>query len=259
MPQLTPRLLTDLPSDLGFQAGFSTISDGNMSYRFGGEAEVYENRRAFFAARNIPGDRLVTFFTHHAEQIDLLEDIEFEQDALRGQPRFDPTDVIVTRTPRTGLFLTFADCVPLAFLDRQQRILCFAHVGWRSMALGLTGKTLAYLRDRCGCQMEDLVVVKGPCIRKESYRFRDPVQARESAWAPFLTLESDGTTAIDLSGFALSEMAAAGLKETQIYAAPEDTAAHPNLFSHYAATVLDRPEKNGRILFYAWMDSPPTN
>lgn len=237
---------------LGFRAGFTRMSDGNMSYRFGPEAQVLANRRSYFLRNNLAADRFLTFFTEHGDDIYTWEGGAPVLDALRSE-KVATTDAILTRTPGTGVFLTFADCVPVALYDRAQHLLLFAHIGWRSMAMGFTGKVLRRMLDVEGCRVEDLVAVVGPCIRQESYLFEDPVQATQAVWKPYLKAHPDGRLGIDLLGFCKAEMAAAGLQPGQVTEAGIDTAADPGMFSHYAATEGGRSEKQGRFIFWAWL------
>jgi copper oxidase (laccase) domain-containing protein len=258
MKSIQPRPLQELPTDIGFRVGYSRISDGNMSYSFGLEDEVLANREAFFRKHNAPAERLIPFFTEHQEIItDLMEsdpiDFGFDGKSLSHAPRFI-TDVIVSNIRGAGMFLGFADCVPFVVYDRRQHLLAFAHIGWRSMALGLTGKLIRHLFERHQSRPEDLYAVIGPSIKPESYHFADPIQAQYPVWKPFLQPLENGKFGIDLFGFCLHEIASCQLPESQVFASLTDTAKDPELFSHYAATVLNRPEKQGRFFFYGWLE-----
>ncbi|HHG83372.1 MAG TPA: hypothetical protein ENJ82_01380 [Bacteroidetes bacterium] len=244
--------LRDLPANLGFRVGYSTIADGNMSYTYGPKNEVLANRKAFFDREHLPVNRLIPFITDHQEVITDLESYAFDDGPLSGKLKLT-TDVIITQQPNVGILLGFADCVPFVVYDSRQHLLAFAHIGWRSMAQRLTTKLLAHLQKKYGSQPQDLIAVIGPSIKKESYRFRDPIQAQNPAWEPYLHQEAGGRTAIDLFGYCFAETQAAGLHPKQIYAAHTDTAQNPALFSHYAATELKQNHKQGRFYFYAFL------
>jgi copper oxidase (laccase) domain-containing protein len=250
---LPPRDISELPADLGFRVGHSTVSDGNMSFSWGEEQEVLANRERFFARVNIPSDRLIPFVTEHKTDIHDFPDYPFDGRSLKDWPKL-VTDAIVSRIPGAGVFLGFADCVPFVVYDRLQHILMFAHIGWRSMAGGLTGKTIRYLKQHHGSQAQDLYAVIGPSIKPSSYLFRDPIQAKEAAWEPFLYPQPDGRMGIDLFGFCTREATAAGIPPEQLFAYYKDTATDPELFSHYMATEGGQPEKQGRIFFYGWIE-----
>lgn len=226
-----------------------------MSYSYGEAATVWHNRMTFFQKEGIPTDRLIAFFTDHKELITDLPAYPFSANQLKGSPHLT-TDAIVSRIPQAGIFLGFADCVPFVVYDSRQHLLAFAHIGWRSMALGLTGKLLHHLIHNHTVQPQDLFVVIGPSIKQSSYRFSDPIQSQSPAWQPFLVPFPNGDFGIDLLGFCLSEIRAAGISDSQVYAAPKDTATDPDLFSHYAATVRRQNHKQGRFFFYAFLKAP---
>lgn len=245
--------IDSLPADLPFRVGYSCRTDGNMSYPLvQNDAQVLNDRICFFSGRGIPASDLVTFFTEHKDDITFLGNHPTYLDALRGE-RLAVTDAIFTRRPGTCVFLTFADCMPFVVYDKAQHIMAFAHIGWRSMAMGFTGKVLRHLLNEEGSLAQDLVVAIGPCIKKESYLFRDPMQAKDERWKNHLHPQQDGRLGIDLLGFCLEECAQAGLLPAQIYIDPADTAQDERLWSHYMGTEGGRPEKQGRMVFYGWM------
>ncbi len=245
---------SDLPSHLPFRVGFSRMADGCMSFPMAKDKEaVFENRKRFFDKEGLPAERLVTFFTEHKDEITLMYEMPTGLNALRGE-RLAVTDAIVSRVPNSGVFLTFADCVPVIVYDKRQHRMAFAHVGWRSMAMRFTRKVLTHMRDVQGSFLADLVVVIGPCIKKESYLYRDPIQAKDPVWNGFLVPQPNGRVGIDLVGFCLSECMGFGLRPDQVFVEPMDTAADDGQFSHYAGTEGGRPEKQGRLVCYGFME-----
>jgi polyphenol oxidase len=224
-----------------------------MSYPLAKDPRVvWENRQRFFQKEGLPADRLVTFFTEHQDDITRLDAFPAGKDALKGE-RLAVTDAVISRVAGAGVFLTFADCMPFIVYDRRLHVMAFAHIGWRSMALGFTGKVLRHLRDMEGSAVEDMVVMIGPCIKKESYLYRDPAQASMAAWEGFLAPQPDGRVGIDLLGFCVAECEGLGVRHGQIYVEPMDTAADDGQFSHYAGTEGGKPWKQGRLVCYGYM------
>lgn len=228
------------------------MADGNMSYPLGVAPQVHASRKGFFERQGLPGERMVTFFTEHRDDITTMDAFPTALDALKGE-RYAVTDAIVTRVRGAGVFLTFADCVPFIVYDARQHLMAFAHIGWRSMALQFTGKVLRHLVEQEGSAVADLWVAVGPCIKKESYLFQNPVQATQPIWEPYLEPQADGRVGIDLVGFCLAECRTMGVNADQIFVEPMDTAADEGQFSHYAATEGGRPEKQGRLICYGYL------
>jgi|GEM_PF-616147 len=236
----------------GFKCGYSTVTDGNMSYTFGKYEEVLGNRKNYFAREGIASQQMITFYTEHGEVITDLKNIETGSGSLEGTLNIT-TDAMVHRTPGAGIFLGFADCVPYAVYDQRQHFMAFAHIGWRSMAVGLAGKLLRHLKEEYQSKPEDLIAVIGPSIKPWSYKFHEPDQWQNPLWHPYLERQTDGKTAIDLFGFCVADTEREEVKRDQIYAYWTDTATDLNLYSHYMATEGKQPQRQGRHLFYAYL------
>ncbi len=224
-----------------------------MSYPLGSAEQVFNNRTRFFERQQVPPERMVTFFTEHADHITEMQAFPSHLNAMKGE-RLAVTDAILSRVPKAGVFLTFADCMPFIVYDAGQHLMAFAHIGWRSMALGFAGKVLRRLLEQEGSRTTDLHVMIGPCIKKESYLFRDPIQATQPIWQPYLIPQADGRFGIDLLGFALGECATHGILIDQIQIETMDTCADDRQFSHYAGTEGGRAEKQGRLVCYGFME-----
>jgi copper oxidase (laccase) domain-containing protein len=247
------RTWDDFHGQFPLKAGFSERKHGNMSYPLAkNDALVHQNRLDFFIGEGLPPQRLVTFFTEHKDDIDVLGQFPPNLDAMKGQ-RFAVTDAIATDIPNSGVFLTFADCVPFIAYDERQHRMTFAHIGWRSMAMHFTQKVLRNMVEKQGSRKEDLIVLIGPSIKPKSYLFADPIQAQNPVWKPFLIPQVDGRMGIDLPGFCISECKEMGLSESQIFLEPMDTAADERQFSHYMGTEGGKADKQGRFLCYGFL------
>jgi copper oxidase (laccase) domain-containing protein len=104
-----------------------------------------------------------------------------------------------------------------------------------------------YLQDKYQSKATDLLVYCGPAIKAESYIFKDePKQASDPAWQSYLH-KTDGGTGIDLLGFIVARLQAAGVPVQNIETSPVDTATSDNYFSHYRATRNHNKDDDGRF------------
>jgi YfiH family protein len=81
-------------------------------------------------------------------------------------------DAMVTSTPGVAIGILTADCAPVLFLDRKNRIIGAAHVGWRGAASGII-KAAVQKMIELGTDPRDVIAAVGPCIQKESYEVDD--------------------------------------------------------------------------------------
>jgi YfiH family protein len=78
-------------------------------------------------------------------------------------------DIVVSDDPSLVLAVQTADCVPLLIADRATGAVAAAHAGWRGLAAGVPGVTVAALAREFGSRPADLVAVVGPSICAARY------------------------------------------------------------------------------------------
>lgn len=95
-------------------------------------------------------------------------------------------------TPETGLKLAIktADCVPVLFADKKQKIVAAAHAGWKGALKGIIKNTIEAMR-RLGAKEADIVAAIGPAIRQESY------SVKEDFISTFAEFDESGLTFYD--------------------------------------------------------------
>ena len=161
-------------------------------------------------------------------------------DAPPVLPRPD-ADIVVSDDPSLALAIQTADCVPLLMADRATGAVAAAHAGWRGLAAGVPGTTVAALAREFRSAPADLVVAVGPSISAERYEVGEDVRARfESAGFSAAQLERwfhpaqradrwlfDGWRSVQ------DQLESAGVPAGQIHAAALCTATHPDLFCSY--------------------------
>lgn len=90
-------------------------------------------------------------------------------------------DIILTNKPNVTLFMRYADCIPLLFVDPVKRALALAHAGWRGTLLRVAAKAVDELRLHYGSRPEDLLVGIGPAISVKNYEIGAEVVAEVQA------------------------------------------------------------------------------
>ncbi len=230
--------LPKLKSEKGLVHGFSSVSDGNMSYLWGDERTVLENREQFLRKSDVNPKKCAVMSILNSDVITLIT-----PETAVGIGKNDPikTDALITTEKDIFLLLVIADCLPIILYDPALKVLALAHCGWKSTEAKLAGKIVDFLKEHFHTNPNDLLVGIGPGIHKESYKLANPVQKQLAGWGDFLTDAPNGQTAIDIIGYNKFQLMSAGVKEENIEISDIDTAADPSFFSHY------RSKKNGEI------------
>ena len=150
-------------------------------------------------------------------------------------------DILVSDDDAIVLAIQTADCVPLLLADRVTGAVAAAHAGWRGLAAGVPGVTVAALAGDFGSAPGDLVAAVGPSISAERYEVGDAVRAQFQAagFSPaqlarwFLPGARPGHWQFDGWSAAFDQLLAAGLTLANIHVASLCTAASPDLFCSY--------------------------
>ncbi|MBY0270693.1 MAG: peptidoglycan editing factor PgeF [Burkholderiales bacterium] len=100
-----------------------------------------------------------------------------DADTLQDIPQADAS---IARRPGTVCAILVADCLPVLFTDRSGSCIAAAHAGWRGLAGGVLGNTIA----RMPAQPADLMAWIGPGIGPTAFEVGDDVLQAFCAEAP---------------------------------------------------------------------------
>ena len=208
----------------------------NYSYDRGDEkAAVDENYRRTAALFGKGPDAFVCSAQTHTTHVRVVT----RSDAGKGVTRpLDYTDVdgLITDVPGLILRTSFADCVPLLFLDKKRRVVGCSHSGWRGTA-GEMGRVT----------VEKMLAAIGPSICKNCYEVSADVAevfralfSREPyrfvSLPDILTEKEDGKFLLDLWRANEAILLAAGILPEHLFVTDLCTCCNPDyLFSHRAS------------------------
>jgi len=116
---------------------FSERQHGSM--RWISDEKIYvsnlENRKRFFAQKNISIDDIVTTELVHGSNV--VEVFLSDMGVVVNK-----TDALVTSDKDTFLTVTGADCFSVYFYEPQSKIIGLAHVGWKGLVGGIVPNTI---------------------------------------------------------------------------------------------------------------------
>lgn len=228
----------------------STKYDGNISIKYDINDTAISNRKAFFKKLNIPFENTLIMKVKYSDDIFELTEEFLKQNQDLSQLEI-LTDCIITKCSNIFLYLPFGDCIPMAIFDKRQNILAFCHMGWQSTELNLHLKVIDLLKQKYNSNIEDVQVILGPSIKKESYILNNPSQLKYSEWESFLYHIGNNDYEIDLNGYICNGLNLLGINDIQN--SDINTAKDENYFSHYHCTYNNREEIEGRFICGAIM------
>jgi polyphenol oxidase len=149
------------------------------------------------------------------------------------------------RTGQICVVLT-ADCLPVLFCDRQGTRVAAAHAGWRGLAAGVLGATLAALE----LPPKEVLAWLGPAIEQEAFEVgvevRERFIARDVANAAAFIANSRGRWQADLYQLARLDLARLGVDA--VYGGGFRCYADRDRFFSYR-----RDTKTGRMGTMIWL------
>ncbi|MDD6491124.1 MAG: peptidoglycan editing factor PgeF [Firmicutes bacterium] len=185
-----------------FSTRVGGVSEGiyasmNLSYARGDKKEaVDENFRRIAEIFQTTPDHIVCSKQTHTTNIRRVT----MQDMGKGVTRpldYDEIDGLVTNEPGIILCTSYADCVPLYFVDPENQAIGLAHSGWRGTVNRMGAVMVRTMQEIFGSKPQELLAAIGPSICQECYEIGEEVAEnfRESFPGEWQYLLKDGKEA----------------------------------------------------------------
>lgn len=174
-----------------FSTRFGGVSEGYLSSmnlgttRGDKDENLTENFRRMGEAIGIGSDRMVLSHQTHTTNIKVVT----SKDAGNGITRsneFNDIDGMITNEKNLCLVTSFADCVPLYFVDPVKKVIGLSHSGWRG-TVGFMGlRTVEAMTKEFDCNPKDILGAIGPSICQKCYEVSEDVAVEfENAFEDF--------------------------------------------------------------------------
>lgn len=164
--------------------GFSTreggVSEGcysSMNFRFNC-SDTHENvLKNFEIMSDVLGMEYKDLVISKQVHEDIVRDVT-KRDCGNGIVRdneYKSADALITCERNVPIFTSYADCVPLFFLDRKQGVIALAHSGWRGTVKRIGQKTIQKMKNDYGSKSDDILTAIGPSIQEDHFEVGDEV------------------------------------------------------------------------------------
>lgn len=88
---------------------------------------------------------------------------------------FEDVDGMITNEPGVCLFTSYADCVPLYFVDPVKKAIGLSHSGWSGTVKKIGAVTVNSMVREFHSDPKDIIVAIGPCICPDCYEVSEDV------------------------------------------------------------------------------------
>lgn len=246
-PFLSFRLLEDTKTvKHGFSTRLGGVSEGyyaslNLSFTRGDEETcVRENFRRIAGAIGVSCEDMVLSRQTHTTNVRKVTEADRGSGILYPASYTD-VDGLITDIPGICLVTSFADCVPLYFVDPVRKAIGLTHSGWRG-TVGKIGKiTVEKMQKEFGSDPKDIVAAVGPSICQDCYEVSEDVIERIrqnfdlSLWEKFFYRKPNGHYQLDLWKMNEEIFLEAGLLPEHIAVTNACTHCNPKVFYSHRA------------------------
>ena len=243
--------------------GFSTRKGGvstgifssmNLNFKRGDDPDaVMENYRRMAAALNMRVEDMVLSDQTHTTNVRVITEEDRGKGILKPQDYSD-VDGMITNVPGIVLVTSYADCVPLYFVDPVRKAIGLSHSGWK----GTVGHIGQKMHEVYGSEPKDIVAAIGPSICQSCYEVSDDVAEAFRAnftadeAADILLDKGNGKYQLDLWKANWYVLTDAGILPEHLSVTDLCTACHPDLLWSHRKT---NGQRGGLSAFLSLIDT----
>lgn len=247
--------------------GFSTRKGGvstgifssmNLNFKRGDDPDaVLENYRRMAAALNMRVEDMVLSDQTHTTNVRVITEEDRGKGILKPQDYSD-VDGMITNVPGIVLVTSYADCVPLYFVDPVRKAIGLSHSGWKGTVGHIGQKTVWKMHEVYGSEPKDIVAAIGPSICQSCYEVSDDVAGAFRAnftadeAADILLDKGNGKYQLDLWKANWYVLTDAGILPEHLSVTDLCTACHPDLLWSHRKT---NGQRGGLSAFLSLIDT----
>ena len=162
-----------------FPCRFGGVSEGiysslNFALREDKPENIYENYKILCSALDIPINNIVCSALTHSNHIRKVTSND-KGKGLTKERDYTDIDGLITNEPNLALTATFADCVPIYFLEPVKKVIALAHSGWKGTVKKIGAEMVSLMISDYGCKPENILVGIGPSICQNCFEVEKDV------------------------------------------------------------------------------------
>lgn len=233
----------------GVRVAFSSVEDGSIAAGGGKPSlPVHErNTEQFLQHYGFATEhRTKAFVTYRPENT--YTHVERVTSDISGPVQ---SDALFTTVVGKTITLPVADCIATVVYDPVAGMLGVLHLGRHSSIAGLIEEFAIRVADELGSDSRDWHVWMSPSLKQDHdiMDYFDPPHLDH--WTNFMRVRDDGKIHIDIPGHNRERFERLGIPQSAIDVSPANTYTDERYYSHRAATELDRPDRQGRMMLAA--------
>ena len=233
------------------------LSSMNFGWDRGDDIEnVRENYRRMCRVLKADYRKLILSDQVHDSKVEYVDERYAAGENI--EKKLKGIDGMVTDKKGFVLATSYADCVPLFFVDVKNKVIGSSHSGWRGTVARIGQKTVRKMEDCLGTKAKDLICIVGPSICRNCYEVSEDVAAEfqrefknSGDNVKNIVRRKQGTAdkyLLDLWEANRVQFIEAGVTEENIHISGICTCCNPNILYSHRASRGKRGNLNGFIM-----------
>jgi copper oxidase (laccase) domain-containing protein len=215
---------------------FGDKSDRNMSSKFGEKEIVKSNIVSFIKPKISESTSVFGISIEYKDKIvEIPTDSQLENKleiVKFSIINYIDCDCLITKRRDVAIFIAVGDCIPMILTDKNRSFIALTHLSWMNTDLVLPTKVINYIVNNYKIQTNEIEILIGPAIRKDSYIHPKFMPTNPKVWESYVRAGDDNYVHIDNVGAAVNQLIKCGIKKSNIFDTEIDTFSNSNFFSH---------------------------
>jgi len=145
-------------------------NDLDISFNTGKDKRIIlKNRKILSDAVQIPLEKFVMQNQIHGDTVTIAGMTDKGAGIFDHNDTIQNSDAMITDKKDICLFLFAADCVPVLFYDKKNKVIAAAHSGWKGTVKNITKQTAEKMHKKYHSNYNDILVGIGPAISLTNY------------------------------------------------------------------------------------------
>ncbi len=235
-------LESELFREYGINHFFSTVKHDSLNHPVNFGFHYGETREQILSHYRLAGEILREPVERMVKSTQIHEAVVrrvTEEDCGKGivkETDIENADGLICDIAHLPLVIFSADCTPILLADKEKRVVCGVHAGWRGTVQQIARNAVLAMHRQYGVPLEHIICAIGPCISKCCFEVsREVVEAFDTLFPmqDFILPKEEGKYHIDLKQVNREILQRAGVPQQNIEISEHCTFCDEELFYSY--------------------------
>jgi len=158
-------------------------------------------------------------------------------------------DGIITTSKDLSLAVLTADCAPIFIFDKNNKIICCIHAGWKGTLNNIVKQGIKIFKKN-KINIKDIIAIIGPCLSKKNYEvdldFKKKFIRKNHSYNNFFKNKNNKKELFDLRGIINYQLIELGVKN--LYNIKKDTFSNDSIFFSHRRSTINKEYITGRMI-----------